>query len=236
MTQKRIIKYILGYIKKPSISGVLIIFGLLIYQIYGCDLDDRPYVSDNVRVVDGDTLVLDNELRIRLQGIDAPVALGKVDKLQLVKIQSTQSLTDSVEPNFTYEEVTNHTKLRGGMYWVVTKVKEVSSEIYNIVEADILWAMEGRIHNYAMVSNYGSTGILDHDTIQDGIYLNLGDPLRSYESEYLETSRQGQGLRKDAMEVGLTHSTLSMGKPCTWGRGQQYSVSLSTLNSLTFGG
>ncbi|KJV76205.1 hypothetical protein RHORCCE3_1987 [Rickettsia hoogstraalii str. RCCE3] len=30
------------------------------------------------------------------------------------------------------------------------------------------------------------------------------------------------------MEVGLTHSTLSMGKPCTWGRGQQYSVSVST--------
>jgi endonuclease YncB( thermonuclease family) len=72
MTQKRIIKYILGYIKKPSIFGLLVIFGLLIYQIYGCDLHDRPYVNDNVRVVDGDTLVLDNELRIRLQGIDAP--------------------------------------------------------------------------------------------------------------------------------------------------------------------
>lgn len=68
--------------------------------------------------------------------------LGKVDKLQLVKIQPTQSLTDSVEPNLTYEEVTNHAKLRGGMYWVVTKVKEVSSEIDNIVEADIFRAME----------------------------------------------------------------------------------------------
>ena len=43
--------------------------------------------------------------------------LGKVDKLQLVKIQSTQSVTDSVEPNLTYGEVTNHAKLRGGMYW-----------------------------------------------------------------------------------------------------------------------
>ena len=38
--------------------------------------------------------------------------LGKVDKLQLVKIQSTQSVTDSVEPNFTYREVTNCTKLK----------------------------------------------------------------------------------------------------------------------------
>ena len=169
-------------------------------------------------------------------GFIAPVALGKVDKLQLVKIQPTQSLTDSVEPNLTYEEVTNQAKLRGGMYWVVTKVKEVSSEIENIVEADIFWAMEGRTHNYAMASNYGSTGILDHDTIQDGIYLNLGDPLYSYGSEYLKTSCKKQGLRKDAMEVGLIHSTLSMGKPYTWGRGQQYGVSLSTHNSLIHGG
>ena len=48
MTQKRIIKYILGYIKKPSIFGLLVILGVLIYQIYGCDLHDRPYVSNKV--------------------------------------------------------------------------------------------------------------------------------------------------------------------------------------------
>lgn len=162
--------------------------------------------------------------------------LGKVDKLQLVKIQSTQSEANSVEPNLTYEEVTDHTKLRSGMYWVVMKVKEVSPEIYNIVEADIIWAMESRTHNYDMVSSYGSTGVLDHDTIQDGIYQNLGDPLHSYESEYLKTSYQKQGLRKDVMEVGLTHSTLSMGKPYTWGRGQRYNVSLSTHNALIHGG
>ena len=192
-------------------------------------------LSQSMQVIDGDS-IKNGSLRIRLYGIDAPVVLGKVGKLQLVKIQPTQSLTNSVESNLTYEEVTNHTKLRGGMYWVVTKVKEVSSEIYNIVEADILRAMEGSTHNYAMVSNYGYTGILDHDTIQDGIYLNLGDSLRSYESEYLKTSCKRQGLRDGAMEVGLTHSTLSMGKPYTWGRGQQYSVSLSTLNSLIHGG
>ena len=39
-------------------------------------------------------------------------ALGKVDKLQLVKIQSTQSVANGVEPNFTYREVTNYTKLK----------------------------------------------------------------------------------------------------------------------------
>ena len=164
------------------------------------------------------------------------MALGKVDKLQLVKIQSTQSIASSVEPNFTYGEVTRHAKLKGGMYWVVTQMKDISSEIYNIVEVDMFVSMEDRMCSCAKASNYCSTGVPGHDTIQDGIYLNLGDPLCSYESEYLETSCQERGLREDAMEVGLTHSTLSVGKPCTWGRGQQYSVSLSTLNSLTFGG
>ena len=163
-------------------------------------------------------------------------ALGKVDKLQLVKIQSTQSVASSVEPNFTYGEVTNHVKLRGGMYWVVTQVKGVSSEIPNIIEVDMFHCMEDRMCSCVKANNYRSIGVKDHDTIQDGIYLNLGDPLCSYESEYFKTSCQEQGLRKDAMEVGLAHSTLSMGKPCTWGRGQQYSVSLSTLNSLTYGG
>ena len=159
-----------------------------------------------------------------------------MDKLQLVKIQSTQSIANSVEPNFTYREVTNYAKLKCGMYWVVTQVKGVSSEISEIAEVDMLSYMEDGMCSYDKANNYCSAGVSDHDTIQDGIYLNLGDPLRSYESEYLETSCQEQGLRKDTMEVGLTHSTRSMGKPCTWGRGQQYSVSLSTLNSLIHGG
>ena len=163
-------------------------------------------------------------------------ALGKVDKLQLVKIQSTQSVANGVEPNFTYREVTNYTKLKSGMYWVVTQVKDVSSEILYIVKVDILHIMEDRMCSCVNASNYCFTGVLGHDTIQNGIYPNLGDPLCSHESEYLETSCQEQGLRKDTMEVGLTHSTLSVGKPYTWGRGQRYSVSLSTLNSLIHGG
>ncbi len=43
------------------------------------------------------------------------MVLGKAGKLQLVGIQSTQSLANSVEPNFTHREVTNYVKLRGGM-------------------------------------------------------------------------------------------------------------------------
>ena len=58
--------------KKPSLFGIVVVLGFLAYQIYGCDLNERPYVSYNVRVVDGDTLVLDSKLRIRLQGMDAP--------------------------------------------------------------------------------------------------------------------------------------------------------------------
>lgn len=127
-------------------------------------------------------------------------------------------------------------KLRGGMYRVVTQVKDISSEMYNIVEVDMLYHMESRMCSCDKASNYCSTGVSGHDTIQDGIYLNLGDPLYSYVSEYFETSCQEQGLKEDTMEVGLTNSTLSMGKPCTWGSGQQYSVSLSTLNSLIHGG
>ena len=163
-------------------------------------------------------------------------ALGKADKLQLVKIQFTQSVADSVEPNSTYVEVTNHTKLEGGMYWVVTQVKDISSEIADIVEADMFHAMESRMCNCEKASNYCSTGVEGHDTIQDGIYLNLGDPLYPYESEYFETSYQKRGSRKDTVEVGLFHSTRSMGKPYTWGRGQRYSANLSTLNSLTHRG
>lgn len=159
-----------------------------------------------------------------------------MDKLQLVKIQSTQSIAKSVEPSFTYGEVTNYAKLRWVMYWVVTQVKDVSSEISNIAEVDMLCFMEDGMCSYDKANSYCSAGVSGHDTIQDGIYLNLGDPLHSYESEYLETSCQEQELGKDVMEVGLTHSTQSVGKPCTRGRGQQYSVSLSTLNSLTFGG
>ena len=98
------------------------------------------------------------------------MVLGEVDKLQLVKIQPTQSVTESVEPNFTYGEVTNHAKLRGGMYWVVTQVKDVSSEIYDITEADMLSHMESRMCSCDKASNYCSVGVSDHDTIQ-GVWL-----------------------------------------------------------------
>ncbi len=53
--------------------------------------------------------------------------------IQLVRIRPTQNVANMVEPNLTHKEVTNYVKLRDEMYWVVTQVKDISSEILNIV-------------------------------------------------------------------------------------------------------
>jgi hypothetical protein len=69
--------------------------------------------------------------------------------------------------------------------------------------------------------------------VQDGIYVNLGDPVNSYmwkTNEYLSTSPKRRGDGDDSLEVGLTDSTQSMGKPCTRGSGQRCCVrSMSRL-------
>lgn len=65
--------------------------------------------------------------------------------------------------------------------------------------------------------------------IQDGVYVNLGEPLDSYkEVSIRNTSQKRQAFLDDLMVVGLSGSTLSMGKPCTRGSGQQRSDKLST--------
>ena len=65
--------------------------------------------------------------------------------------------------------------------------------------------------------------------IQDGVYVNLGEPLDSYmEVSIRKASQKRQVFLDDLVVVGLSSSTLSMGKPCTWGSGQQRSDKLST--------
>ena len=65
--------------------------------------------------------------------------------------------------------------------------------------------------------------------IQDGGYVNLGEPLGSYkEVSIRNTSHKRQVFLDNLVVVGLTGSTLSMGKPCTWGSGQQRGDKLST--------
>ena len=64
-------------------------------------------------------------------------------KEQLVRIQPMQSVASSIEPNSTQQEVTNVVKLEGGTRQAVTQVKELSPEIDDIIEADIVRGIEG---------------------------------------------------------------------------------------------
>ena len=49
-----------------------------------------------------------------------------------------------------------------------------------------------------------------------------------FSKEYAGTSQSRRGLINDAEEVGLTDSTRSIGKLCTWGSVKQWNVWLST--------
>lgn len=62
--------------------------------------------------------------------------------------------------------------------------------------------------------------------------MNLGDLLYSMKW-YARTRQNSQGLANDTEEVGLTDSTLSLGKPSTWGSGQQCKDWLSTCQTNT---
>jgi len=52
--------------------------------------------------------------------------------------------------------------------------------------------------------------------MQDGICVNLGDPLNSSKAKYAGTSQKRQELAKDLVEVGPAGSTLRLGKLSTW--------------------
>jgi hypothetical protein len=51
--------------------------------------------------------------------------------------------------------------------------------------------------------------------------VNLGELLRSFGREYDELSRKERGLSDDTTVVGLTDSTVRLGKPVTRGSGQK---------------
>jgi hypothetical protein len=56
--------------------------------------------------------------------------------------------------------------------------------------------------------------------IQDGICVNLGDPLNFLMARDAGTSQKRQGLADDLVEVGLIGSTQRSGKPITRGSDQ----------------
>ena len=144
----------------------------------------------------------------------------EVRKEQLVKIQPMQRLAISVELNLMQQEVTNVVKLKGGTRQTATQVKGLSSEISDIVEADTFHCVEGSKWdsvNGKLSSLYRS---LRPWYVLRWNLRKLGRSM-SFRLRYDGTSSKRQGLSDEDMEVGLANSTLSMGKPCTWGSGQQ---------------
>ena len=60
--------------------------------------------------------------------------------------------------------------------------------------------------------------------IQDGGYMNLGEPITSQKDQSMRNIKRKKRVSSERLlVVGLTDSTWSLGKPSTWGSGQQVS-------------
>lgn len=151
----------------------------------------------------------------------------KVRKIQLVKIQFMQRLTTGIEANTALHEVTSVMKPVRATYQAATQVKVLSPEMYHVIEADVFHCAEGSMGDDIMVSHHSLYRGLSpwHD-----MRWSLRKLGRSsvFSKEYARTSQNRRGLANDAEEVGLTDSTRSIGKLCTWGSGQQWNVWVST--------
>jgi hypothetical protein len=145
----------------------------------------------------------------------------KVHKEQLVRIRSIQSLTNSVEPTIALQEVTSAMEPVEGTHQAATQVKVLSPEMNDIIEADVFHSAEGSMKGDYMVSYHS---LYRGRSPWHGMRWNLCKLGRSsmFSKEYAGTSQNRRGLAKDTEEVGLLHSTRSIGKLCTWGREQQY--------------
>lgn len=150
----------------------------------------------------------------------------KVCKEQSVRIRSIQSLTDSIEPNIALHKVTSVMKPVGGTYQAATQVKVLSSEIPDIIEADVFHYTEGSMKDGDMVSHHS---LYRSRSPWHGMRWNLHKLGRSsmFSKEYAGTSQNRQELANDVEEVGLIDSTQSVGKLCTWGSDQQYGGSVN---------
>ncbi len=99
---KNIIK---NNIKYPTFIGICLSIILIAQYYIGHEIHQRKFISTQVHVIDGDTIVL-GELRIRLQGIDAPelsqkcrdkqsmqlYKCGEVAKEYLIKLVTMQQV------------------------------------------------------------------------------------------------------------------------------------------------
>ena len=150
----------------------------------------------------------------------------KAHKIQLVKIQHTQRLATSVERTITSCKVTNMMKLMERTSQAATQVKVLSPEIFNMMEADVFHVTESKMNSGYMASRYSLCRGLRPWHVVRWKLCELG---RStvFPKRYVRTSCKKRGLMNDAVEVGLTDSTLMTGKPYTWGSGQQCGDELS---------
>jgi hypothetical protein len=122
-------------------------------------------------------------------------------------------------------EVTNQMMLGDRMYQAATQVNVLSPEIVLIVEVDAFH--ESRRQHCCNVARARKQQLYRglrqwHDTKWVKCELGRSIGFSGKKTEYIKTSRIGQELMDDPMEVGLTGSTSSMRKPCTWGSGQQW--------------
>ena len=74
-TRKKLFKFVSNFIKKPSYTLLLATGVLIFWEYYAQDMRMKESIKDTVRVVDGDTIVIDTYKgvrKIRLKGMDAP--------------------------------------------------------------------------------------------------------------------------------------------------------------------
>ena len=134
---------------------------------------------------------------------------------------ANHNLTTSIEATTALEEVTNLMKPVGTTYQAPTKVKVLSSEMNDNVEADVFLIAEGSMKVGAMVSHHSLYRGLSPLQDMRWSLRKLGrSSMLSF--EYAGTSQNRQELANGLGEVGLIDSTRSVGKLCTWGSDQQY--------------
>ena len=126
-------------------------------------------------------------------------------------------------------------KLKERIYQAATQVNVLSPETSLIVEADT-FHFEGKPHCCNVIARKQQLyrGLRQWHGIR-WKRCELGRSIELLEG-YTETSCEKQGLVDGSMEVGLIDSTLRVGKPSTWGSGQQRCDSVrdgnDTLKSL----
>lgn len=139
-------------------------------------------------------------------------------KVQLVRIQSRQSLASSLEQTTMLRKVTSVVKLVEWTTQGTTKVKVLSPEIFDVIEVDTMHIVEDSMKGNAKASYHSLYRDLRPYHVLKWILGELGRSF-IFLLRYVGISQQRQGLTEDIKEVGLVDSTQSVGKPHTRGSG-----------------